>query len=293
MNIWNNRNWKPMLLKEIKKPFNSKDYIFEMKFDGIRAICFSNPTEFSIMTRNNVEISHLFPELKTIQKQTKKNVIFDGEIIALENGKPSFAKIQKRIHLKDKTKIQRAVKQNPVTFIAFDILYENKDLTGLTLLERKKKLEQYQDTEEFIKTKSIEKNGIQLFSAIKKQNLEGIVAKEKNGTYHINKRTDDFIKIKNIQRDKFIIGGYSMNKQKVSIYLGEVKDQKLIYIGKCSISPKENIVTKMINLKTTKNPFSNLKEEINFIKPTLSCSIAYLERTKTNQLRHPIFKGEL
>lgn len=207
MNIWKERNWSPMLLKEIEKPFDSKDYIFEVKFDGIRAIIFANKNKVTIQSRNKKDLTFLFPELQDLRELVNKNVIFDGEIIAFENNKHSFKKIQERIHLKNKNKTDALSKVNPVTFIAFDILYENKDLTTLPLLERKKYLNKYKDNDYFVKTKVINEKGKELFKSVKKLNLEGIVAKLKDGKYYINKRCDEFIKIKNIQRDEFIIGG--------------------------------------------------------------------------------------
>lgn len=291
MSIWKNRNFKPMLLKEFNKPFNSEDYIFEVKFDGIRSLIFVNKKEIKIQSRNQKNLTHLFPELKNLKKQVNENVIFDGEIIAFDNNKSSFSKIQERLHLKDKNKIIKASIENPVTFIAFDIIYENKDLTSKTLLERKKFLDKYKDTDEFIKTKIIDKNGIDLFKSIKKLKLEGIVAKRKDGKYHINKRTDDFVKIKNIQRDEFVIGGYEIKKNGIlSLSIGEYINNKLSFVGKVSVHKNYKIYKKIIKLKKAKNPFSNFDEDIYYLTPTLTCHVEYLERTKSNHLRHPILK---
>lgn len=291
INLWKERNWSPMLLKEVDKPFDSNDHIFEIKFDGIRAIIFANKKEIKIQSRNKQDITHLFPELQSITKLVTKNVIFDGEIIAFNDKGHSFSKIQERIHLKNKDKILNASQENPVSFIAFDILYENKNLTNEPLLERKKYLAKYKDTNYFIKTKYINKSGIKLFNNIKKMELEGIVAKSKEGKYYINKRTDEFIKIKNIQRDEFFIGGYEEKKNGIlSLAIGEYIDNKFHFVGKVSITPKTNIYTKIKQSTKSKNYFCDFDEKIFFIKPNLTCHIEYLERTKNNHLRHPIFK---
>lgn len=280
-----------MLLKEIDKPFNSKDYIFEIKFDGIRSLIFVNNKEIKIQSRNKKDLTYLFPELESIRNIVNKNVIFDGEIVAFDNNKDSFSKIQERLHIKDKNKIKKASSLNPVTFIAFDIIYENKDLTNKTLLERKKILSKYKDTDEFMKTKIIDSNGINLFNSIKKLNLEGIIAKRKDGKYHIDKRTDDFIKIKNFQRNEFIIGGYEEKKNGIlSLSIGEYVDDKLCFVGKVSVHKNYKIYKKIIKLKKDKNSFYNFDEKINYVTPTLTCHVKYLERTKNNYLRHPVFK---
>lgn len=290
-NLWKNRDWSVMLLKEIDKPFNSKDYIFELKFDGIRAIIFANKKEVKIQSRNKQDLTPLFPELQEIKKLVTKNTIFDGEIVLFENKKPSFSRLQKRMHLKDHHKIEKLAKDDPVTFVAFDILYENKNLTTHILTERKKILNTYAENDVFVKTKSIEENGINLFKSVQKLGLEGIVAKAKNGIYHINKRTDDFIKIKNIQRDTFLIGGYEEKKNNIlSLAIGEYRNQKFYFVGKVSIHPKAHLYEEIKNQKETKNYFCNFEEKIHYIKPSLSCHVEYLERTKENHLRHPIFK---
>lgn len=290
MDLWKNRDWKVMLLKEIDKPFNSNDYIFEIKFDGIRAVIYANKLEVKIISRNQKDITHLFPELQAIKNIVNKNTIFDGEIVAFDDsGKPTFSNLQKRIHLKSKNKINLISQNNPVTFIAFDILYESKNLTTIPLLERKKILEKYQDNDYFVKVKMINYEGVKLFKSIKELGLEGIVAKNKYGLYHINKRTDDFIKIKNIQRDEFLIGGYEYKKNDfLSLAIGEMKDNNFYYVGNVSINKNTKLYDRILKAKKTKNYFSNYNKEINYIKPIISCHVKYLERTKNNHLRHPI-----
>lgn len=293
MNIWAFRTWHPMLLKEIDKPFDSKDYIYEMKFDGVRAIIFATKKNIKIMSRNNKDLTCLFPELQSISKLIKKNTIFDGEIIALDNkNHPSFSKLSERLHLKNDRKINQSIENNRVTFIAFDILYEGKDLTNLTLIERKKKLQTYKDTDDFIKPKYIEEKGIKLFKEIKKLGLEGIVAKLKTSTYHINERTSDFIKIKNIQKNEFLICGYTVKTRNISLYIGEEKNKKIYFVGKCSLSMNSPSYKKITKNIINKNPFSNYNEKINYIKP-MKCLIEFTERTKRDNLRHPSFKGLL
>ncbi len=291
MSIYDNRNFKPMLLKEIDKPFDSKDYIFEIKYDGIRSLCFANNKEIKFMSRNNKDLTNLYPELVSIKDNINNNVIFDGEIIALDSkGNPSFSKLQERSHLKDKTKISIASENNPVYYMVFDIIYENKDITDLSLMKRKKILNKYPDTEYFIKTMYVDTTGIKLFKEIKKRNLEGIVAKEKNSTYHINKRTDDFIKIKNIKRDEFIIIGYKINEMNISLYLGEEKDTTQ-YVGKCSLSLNRSEAKKILSMKSSKKSFIDIDEEIIYLKDRIYCYITYTDKTKNNTLRHPVFKG--
>lgn len=292
MNIWNNRTWKPMLLNEIDKPFNDKNFIFELKFDGIRAKIFVNKKSIQILSRNNQDLTNFFPELQSIKSLVNGNVIFDGELVSLKNSKPSFKDIMMRIRIKNKTKTQNEARNNPIVFIAFDILYENKDLTNLPLQKRKEILSKYKDTDVFTKTKYIKEFGIDLFKTVKKLKLEGIVAKKVDSSYHINKRTDDFIKIKNLHIDDFYIGGYEKKKNGIiSLALGNYKENNFCFVGKVSITKNKDIYNTIIKEKKDKNHFSNFNEKINYIKPTIKCRIEYLEKTKNGLLRHPKYKG--
>lgn len=289
--LWKDRNFLPMLLKEIDEPFDSEDYIFELKFDGIRALIFVNEKSIYIQSRNGIDLTDLFPELECIKNQINKNVIFDGEIVLLKNGKPDFSEVQRRIRIKDKLKIETYSKDNPVTFVVFDILYEDRDLTGLQLMKRKEILSKYKDSDNFIKTKFIEEKGIELFKEVKKLKLEGIVAKKKDGLYYINKRTDDFIKIKNIQDGEFFVGGYEKKKNDIlSLSIGEYINSEFHFIGKVSIRESSSIYDDVINSRESKNYFSDFNENIFYIKPSILCNVSFLERTKSNHLRHPVYR---
>lgn len=278
MNLWKNRNFTPMLLKEVQKPFDNKDYLYEIKFDGYRALVFASKTKVQIMSRNNNDITYLYPELQEISSLVNKNVIFDGEIIIEDNGVPSFMKLQKRSLLKKEAQIKRESLNNPVLFMAFDILYEDRDITNMPLVKRKRILDKYLDNEVFIKAKYIKSNGTLLYKETKKKRLEGIVAKKMNGLYHVNSRTDDFVKIKHKIQEKFYILEYQENKNNtLSLLLGEVLDNKYYYVGKVLVSKDLEISKKII-----KN-----KEELG----KYLVIINYLERTKMGHLRHPEYLG--
>lgn len=291
MNLWKNRNFTPMLLEEISKPFDNENYIYEPKFDGIRALIFVNNHEIKIQSRNNKDLTYLFPELNTIKNVTNSNVIFDGEIVLFEGSKPSFSKLLQRNRLKKTIKIKEASLNNPVTFIAFDIIYENKNLTNISLIKRKDILNKYPDNDVFIKIKYIKKEGIKLFKKIKTLNLEGIVAKNINSNYYINTRTNDFIKIKNYQRDSFFIIGYNEKENILTLILGNIKNNKIQYAGKVIINKRNNLYKKIKGKKIIKK-YIDEKIEGNFIKPDLKCNIKYLEKTENGHLRHAVYEGE-
>lgn len=287
--------FSPMLLEEIEKPFDKEEYIYELKFDGVRATLHVGPKLFKIFGRNKTEITNLYPELKEIQTKISQNVIFDGEIVLFYNGKPSFSKLQERIHVKNKEKIAYFKENMPVCFVCFDCLYINgQDLTNKPLLERKKILETFNDNDFFIKTKYIEKEGKKLFKEVKKKDLEGIIAKKKNSVYEINTRSDAWIKIKNFKKETFFIGGYYEKPENavVSLYLGEYQNNQFSFVGKVSMGKKQSMYQKLKKEAIKKvSPFSDFKDkDCVYIKPHLQCEIWYLERTKENHLRQPVFK---
>lgn len=279
----------PMLLSESNKIPTSKNYIYELKYDGIRALIYITSNNIKIYTRNKIDITHLFPELTKLKEVIKRNVILDGEIICTKDGKPNFSKLLNRIHLKNKDKILSQSTWNRSTYICFDILYNDKNITNLSLLERKKILNKYKDNNIFIKSK-IFYDGKKLFKTIKKFNLEGIVCKDINSIYIPNTRTNNWIKVKNYITESFYIGGYTIkNNNQITIYLGELINNKLNYVGKVFVSKKHILYNKILNLKQSTNKFINLEENITYIKPTIKVKIRYIERTENNHLREAFY----
>ena len=275
-----------MLLAEIPFDFENK-YLYEIKFDGIRALIYVSREKINIRTRNNVDVTHLFPELDGIRNIVGRDFcIFDGEIVLFDNGKPSFSSLQKRLRIKNAERIKKMSLDNPVQFVAFDIIYQNKNLTNKTLVERKKILDQYKDTDYFVKSK-VYSDGKKLFASVKKMGLEGIVAKEKTSKYYVNKRSNVWIKLKNYQTDEFYIGGYVKNSTSYSLLLGEKKNNKLYYVGKIKVSNNKDITKEVLAKKKTSNPFCNYGGDGIFIEPNIKVTINYLEKTKGNLLRHP------
>lgn len=289
MSLWSNRNFNVMLLKEANKLIKSKEYIYEIKFDGIRACIFVNKNSIKIISRNKKDITNLFPELSNIKMIFNKNTILDGEIICMSDNKVSFSEIQERIRLKNQDKINNLSFKNPAIFVAFDILYLEKDLIDLPLNKRKEILNDFADNDFFIKSK-IYSDSTKLFNFVKENNMEGIIAKLKDSKYLINTRSANWIKIKNYQVGYFYIGGYEeKSKDYLSIKLGELKNNKLVYVGSVSLKKTNKLYNDILELKKIKNsPFINYDEKIIYIQTKLKCKVKYIHKTKNNQLRQPI-----
>ena len=289
--IFNEKNIKPMLLEETYKPFNDKNYIYELKFDGIRALIYVSKKDITIISRRGNILNKTFPELLEIKNNITNKCIFDGEIVLMEDSKPSFQKLQERMRLKNENKINYYKENYPVTFVCFDILYENKDLTKLPLIKRKEILSHYEDNNLFIKSKVVE-DGIKLFNFVKKNNLEGIVAKLKTSEYIIGKRTKNWLKVKNIKEDDYIIGAYQEKEFVITLAVGKLINNQLHFISKVTIGKKHPDYQLIKLCKKAKNKFLDFNEEdYIYIEPKYTCTIIYLEKTKDGHLRHPVFKN--
>lgn len=290
---------RPMLLGE-GKLFDSPDYIYELKLDGIRALAYlDNQTE--IRNKRNKSVTSIYPEITNIHKQVKHKCILDGELIITQDGKPDFFEIQRRSLMTDAFKIQLARKLKPVMFVAYDIIYyKNKEIIDLPLIKRKDILQDnIVENNSLIIIRFIEEKGHKLFELVSKQDLEGIVAKKKASFYYYGKRTKDWLKIKKMYDDEFLICGYIPSDDNLgikSIVLGKYENQKLIYQGQVALGiPKEEerIIMKYVEENPSYCPFSeNIKEKnVLWCRLGLVCTVKYMMRTEKNLLRQPIYKG--
>lgn len=294
-----NKNVSPMLLYETT-PFDDPNYIFELKFDGSRCIAYLDKGETTLKNKRQKTLNDSFPELSNLHKDIKEKCILDGEIVVMKNGKPDFYALQGRSLLSDPFKIKYQVIKNPAVFVAYDILYyKDKDITTLPLLERKKILsENINESQYLVVSRYIEEKGISFFELTKKENLEGIVAKEKNSLYYIGKRSRAWLKIKVLQEEDIIICGYVLDEEgKVKdIIMGKYnEDDKLEYYGNIYMGISTHDV-KLLNDFAKKNKskpiFKDIDDEnVVWIKPKLVGVIKYMMKTKKGGLRQPVFKG--
>ena len=275
-----------MLLREEEKVFQNQDFLYEIKFDGIRALIYVSKNSFKIISRKGNDLTDKYPELREMQKIVgKSNIIFDGEIIATDNGIPSFSYLQKRNRVKKVS--DQLIEEIPVNFVVFDILYDSKDVTNLPLIERKKLLERYSDTSFFIKSK-VYQDGISLFKLVKKVGLEGIVEKKKNSLYFLGERSADWIKVKNIKVDNFFVHGYLEKTNTFSLLLGEYKHNELEFVGKVSVNKRHELISILCKMKKINNQFVNFDEDGVFVKPIHEVRVRFLERTQSGMLRHAV-----
>jgi len=296
MDMFEEKAIKPMLIKDMLDPFSSPDYIYELKLDGIRCIAYLDEVYTDLRNKRNDIMLPRFPELSNINTFVKGKCILDGELIIIKKGVPDFFEVQRRSLMSDRFKIELASNQYPACFVAYDILYiNNKQITGLPLMERKKLLEEV--VNEDIKlaiSRFVPEHGIELFNLAKEQHLEGVIAKVKDSKYYLDKRTKEWIKFKFLADKDFAVCGY-INKEKgmISLILGQYRGNDLLYKGHVTLGVRSNFANEYNCIEINYSPFRltpSGNEDAVWLEPTLVCVVQYMPNDK-GYLRQPVFKG--
>lgn len=296
--IWETKNIRPMLIGTEGQPFDSDEYIYELKLDGERCIAYLDRDKTILKNKRNILMLPKVLELAEIHKNVNVRCILDGELAVITDGRPDFFEIQKRSMMSNPVKIDMAAKKYPACFTAFDILYyENRQVTDLPLTERKELLQKAVISENgrFAVSRFIEKNGIQFYALAEQQELEGIVAKRKDSKYYFDKRTKDWIKIKYLQDDDFVVLGYVPKENSMnSIILGQYSNGQLVYKGHVTLGVGGEPFRRIKTLNKTDCPFSEIpkgNENAVWVTPELVCTVKYMMKTESGGMRQPVFKG--
>ena len=296
--LWESKTVKPMLIGAEGEPFDSENYIYELKLDGERCIAYLDKGRTILKNKRNVLMLPKVPELSEIHRNVNVRCILDGELAVIKDGKPDFFEIQKRSMMSNPVKIDMAAKKYPACFTAFDILYyEGHQVTDLPLTKRKKLLQKAVQSENsrFAVSRYIEKNGISFYNLAEQQELEGIVAKRKDSKYYLDRRTKDWIKIKYLQDDDFVIMGYVPKENSMnSIIFGQYRANELIYKGHVTLGVGGEPFRKIQALDKIACHFSEIpkgNENVVWVVPKLVCTVKYMMKTESGGLRQPVFKG--
>ena len=302
----------PMLAESIDKPFDGPEWLFEIKWDGYRAVAFIENGKVRLVSRNQNELTARYPELKDMAQFVKgKNVILDGEVVALDvEGKASFSLMQQRTGFRPGGKRATAKADVPVLYYAFDLLYlDGEDWRKVPLEERKRKLQSIVKTGDSLRySDHYEEQGKSLFEVARSKGLEGIVAKKRESIYE-ERRSREWLKIKIRHRVECVVGGFTEPEGSRthfgSLVLGLYDKQgQLIHVGQAGSGFNQKslgeIWKTLQKLETKKNPFHGEVEalrKVSWVKPELVAEIEYAEWTGgTNEgsgpkLRAPVFLG--
>lgn len=295
--IFDSKVLSPMLIGEEREAFDSPDYTYELKLDGVRCLAYLGDGKAELINKRKLRVSPIYPELNGIYRQAKGRCILDGELTVLKDGKPEFFEVQRRALMSDPFKIKLAAAQLPVNFTAFDILYsEGEELTKHPLEERQERLRKSVNESELLAvTRVIEGHGIALFGLTAQQGLEGIVAKHKGSLYFSGKRTKDWIKCKNLMDEDFVVCGYIEKTGGVtSIVLGQYRSGALVYKGHVTLGVAGESFRRILSLSTMEEPPYPIpagNQAAVWVEPRLVCTVKFMEKTAGGGMRQPIFKG--
>ena len=282
-----------MLAKETHEVFDNKDWLFEIKWDGYRAIAEVNKNKIALYSRNGLNFQLTYPIIIEQLKKLKDEVVLDGEIIVLnDEGQPDFQFLQHYSENQDR----------PIQYQVFDLLKLNgHDTTTLSLLERKELLQKIIPQNEVIKySDHIIENGKSFFQVTKDKNLEGIMAKKTDSQYFPGKRTADWLKIKHHATLEAIIAGYTQpagtRKFFGALILASKEKNGFKYIGHTgtgfNFSSLKEMYELLQRLITKQSPFKEkikTNSPVTWVEPKLVCEVKYAEITNDGKLRHPVF----
>lgn len=300
---------KPMLATAIDKPFNNKEWVFEVKWDGVRALAFERNDTGRLQSRNGNDITSTYPEVAEALQRSLTGIdsaILDGEIVVLDkNGHPDFQGHQSRMHIQNTREIEKLAQEIPATYYLFDILYHNgKNVEQSDYLERRQLLTQTIRPNEYIRISDfIEERGIEMLQHTKKLNLEGIIAKKKSSPYQEGTRSRDWLKIKNIKTQDCVVVGYTEGLGRRKNAFGSLLlaiynplEKKFTFVGHSGSGFDDQsvklIYSKLEKIRIDTMPIESLpykNRNTVWVEPTFVAEIKFTGWTKDGIMRAPIF----
>lgn len=298
---------KPMKATLVDAPFDEPGWLYEIKWDGYRALSYLSTSGTSIYSRNNLEFSQ-FTSVSETLTDLNLNAILDGEIVALkDDGTADFGALQN----------WKNTQRSKLIYYVFDILWlEGYSLLTLTLADRRKLLEKVipKAHDNIRISEAYQTSGIDFFEAARRMKLEGIIAKRADSYYSADSRSREWLKIKAKRRQEVVIGGYTRNegteKYFSALAIGVYDARGILhYIGKVGTGFNQNsqkeLMAEFEKIATSRCPFEvepdvdepsqfrpqRLGAKPTWLKPTLICEIEFAELTTDGKVRQASFKG--
>ncbi|HEY7086750.1 MAG TPA: hypothetical protein VH518_01595 [Tepidisphaeraceae bacterium] len=282
---------EPMLAKAAE-PFDSDDFLYEIKWDGFRAVCYVENGQYRLVGRKKTDYTFRFPELSELA-HLPDGCAIDGEIVAMVDGKPNFIALAQRPQLP-----QRARVRYPVTFVAFDLLYQGFERILQTPCEDRRArlasvLERAVDPCIAI-SRSVNGDGIGYFQQVQAMGLEGVVAKRRTGRYEPGKRSGSWLKFKQQNELLCAIIGYEVGEARPirSLIVAAPVESDLKWVGQVGSGITSEMHDKLLALlsaRLCKHPLVTCTIKGKWVVPDLFCRVSYLEWTEAGKLRGPVF----
>src|SRR5713226_2486468 len=292
---------EPMLATLADRPFSDPNWLFEIKWDGVRALAQIGSGALTLRSRNSVDITKRYPELASLPAAlAAREAILDGEIVALDaRGLSDFGRLQERMHVRAPG--ETLISKTPAVFYAFDLLYcDGYDLREAPLLQRKQLLQRLLHvSERFRYADHLLEHGKELFALAKESGLEGIVAKRADSRY-VSDRSVNWLKLKVTQTLDAVVGGWTAARTPAiplgSLLLGLYEGKKLRFIGHVGsgfdAKKLKELSSRLKDLATPASPFDAVpetNEKPSWISPALVARVKFSGWTQEHSLRHPVF----
>jgi bifunctional non-homologous end joining protein LigD len=291
----------------VKKLPEGDEWLYELKWDGYRALLIKDGEDVQIRSRNDKDLNSMYPGIAAAgRRQQVKQIVLDGEIVALgEDGRPSFQALQHR----------SSHQKHQIVLYAFDVLYaDGQDLTGERLDVRRARLPALVNTDAVLRlSQDLPGSAADIVKALRAAGIEGVIAKRRDSTYQPGERSHDWVKLKLERQQEFVIGGYRPDGPNGldALLVGYYKGKELRFAGKvrAGLIPhvRREVLGKLKPLQVQECPFANLPDtdvgrwgagitadqmrEMHWTKPQLVAQIRFVEWTAENRLRHAAFLG--
>jgi bifunctional non-homologous end joining protein LigD len=299
---------EPMLARTGSLPTDDGKWAYEIKWDGVRAIAYAQGGRLRLASRNGRDITPRYPELRDLGRAlAAREAILDGEVVAFgEDGRPSFQRLQRRMHLVSDHAVRRLAASEPVAYMVFDLLWlDGHSLLGLRYDERREQLLSLGLEGAAWRTPAHHLgDGAAVLEASRAQGLEGIIAKRRDSTYSPGRRSPAWVKVKNFRRIDVVIGGWVPGEGRRggrigALLVGFYEEGELRYAGRVGSGFTEaelDRVGRLLEpLERRDSPFTStavkLPKEAHFVEPRYVCAVEYGEWTQARTLRHPVYKG--
>ncbi|MGI8413658.1 MAG: DNA ligase D [Solirubrobacteraceae bacterium] len=297
----------PMLARAGPLPSSEREWSFEVKWDGVRAIAYAQPGRLRLESRNQREITDAYPEVRGLLEDLgMREAVLDGEIVVFDDdGRPSFERLQRRMHVSSPAAVRRLAASAPVVYAIFDLLHlDGHALTGLPYRERRERLESLRLEGPAWRVPAVHAgDGARLLAATRAQGLEGIVAKRLDSRYETGRRTGAWIKVKHTRRQELVIGGWlpgaGRRTERIgALLMGYYEAEAFRFGGRVGTGftddTLDDLSRRLGGLRRETSPFGSgpkLPREAVFVEPCLVAEIEFAEWTADRVMRAPSFKG--
>ena len=297
----------PMLATSVDRPFSRAGWLFEVKWDGVRALAAVDGDGLRLAGRSGRDETSRYPEVAALTRALRGHgAIVDGEIVVLDaDGRPSFERLQSRINVTRDSDVRRAAHDHPATYVVFDILWlDGRDLMGTSLRIRKKTLKDVlRPVDGVVYADDVERDGEQFFAAVSRRGIEGMIGKRADSTYQPGRRSADWVKVKAWHTQSCVITGWTGGRGRRTerlgaLILGVYVADDLVHCGQVGTGFDEATLrvlrARLDGLVTGTSPLlaePRTAEPATWVRPELVCEVRHAGWTRNGILRHPAFLG--